>query len=87
MPFCLSGGFLMKYILAIDHGTSGIKACLVSVHGNVVAFEFEKTPIYFLPKGGAEQDPQDWWNALVKTSSRLMQRGAVRKEDVEAVCV
>jgi xylulokinase len=87
MPFYPSGGFLMKYILAIDHGTSGIKACLVSEHGNVVAFEFEKTPIYFLPKGGAEQDPQDWWNALVKTSSRLMQRGAVKKEDVEAVCV
>ena len=52
------------YILAIDHGTSGVKAAIVSTHGRIVDFEFEGTPTHFLADGGVEQDPQDWWNAL-----------------------
>jgi len=76
-----------KYILAIDHGTSGIKAAIISTHGEVVDFEFKATPIYFLPRGGAEQDPQDWWNALVHTSRILVQRGAVPAGDIVALCV
>lgn len=76
-----------KYILAIDHGTSGIKASIISVQGRVVDFEFQKTPIYFLPGGGAEQDPQDWWNALLLTSKELVRKGAAPAGDIEAVCI
>jgi xylulokinase len=75
------------YILAIDHGTSGIKAAIVSVTGRVIDFAFEKTPIYFLPGGGAEQDPKDWWNALIAAASRLVQKGAVRPEAISAMAV
>ncbi len=75
------------YILAYDHGTSGVKTSIVSKHGKVVASDFEKTPIYFLPNGGAEQDPQDWWNALLATSKRLVRKGVVPAEDIAAVCV
>ena len=39
-------------VLAIDHGTSGIKAALVTARGEVVAFEFAPTPIRFLDGGG-----------------------------------
>ncbi|MCX5851486.1 MAG: FGGY-family carbohydrate kinase [Deltaproteobacteria bacterium] len=76
-----------KYILAIDHGTSGVKASLVSVYGKVISSEYERTPIYYLPRGGAEQDPAEWWHALVTASKRLMQKSAVPKHDVIAVCV
>ena len=41
-----------KYVLAIDHGTSGMKTALVSMSGQVLGFEHEKTPITFLPRGG-----------------------------------
>ena len=76
-----------KYILAIDHGTSGLKVSIISVHGQVVASDFEKTPIRFLPGGGAEQDPEDWWNALLATSRRLVGGGVVPADSIEAVCV
>ncbi len=89
MPFSFFNkrGGVVKYVLSIDHGTSGIKASLISIHGQVAAFEYEKTPIYFLPKGGAEQDPEDWWSALVKASRRLMDGCHVQKDDVVAICV
>jgi len=75
------------YILAIDHGTSGVKASIISVNGQVVASDFEKTPIHFLPGGGAEQDPQDWWDAVLATSRRLVGKGVVPVGEIVSVCV
>lgn len=75
------------YILAIDHGTSGVKASILSAHGKVAASAFEKTPIHFLPGGGAEQDPEDWWKALLAASKRLVASGVVSAEAITAVCV
>ncbi len=76
-----------KYVLAIDHGTSGIKTSIISMYGDVVAFEFEKTPIHFFPGGGAEQDPDDWWNALITSSKRVVARKMVPPEAIAAICV
>lgn len=76
-----------KYVLAVDHGTSGIKASIVSMNGHILRSDFEDTPIHFLSNGGAEQDPQDWWNALMTTARRLVQEGAAPVEDIVAICV
>ena len=76
-----------KYILAIDHGTSGIKAAIVSIHGQVLDYAYEKTAIAFLPGGGAEQDPDDWWQALLKACTRLVARAVVNPEHIVAMAV
>ncbi len=73
-------------VLAIDHGTSGVKAALVSAHGKILDFEAGKTPISFMPGGGAEQDPRDWWDALVETARSLVDRNRKAADTVEAVC-
>ncbi|MFZ5564611.1 MAG: xylulokinase [Thermodesulfobacteriota bacterium] len=76
-----------KFILAIDHGTSGVKTAIVSVSGRVVDSAFEKTGLHFLPNGGVEQDPEQWWEAVVTTAARLMAGGRVNKKDIAAVSV
>ena len=76
-----------QYILAIDHGTSGIKAAIINLKGQVKAFDFESTPIQFFPGGGAEQDPEDWWQALIKASKKLIKRKVVSSKDIIAVSV
>ncbi|MDI6742814.1 MAG: FGGY-family carbohydrate kinase [Smithella sp.] len=76
-----------KHVLAIDHGTSGIKTSIVSMYGDVLDFELEKTPIHFSPGGGAEQDPQDWWNAVMASSRRVVARKVVPPESIVAICV
>lgn len=75
-----------KYILAIDHGTSGIKAALYSARGEMLAFEYEKTQTLYLPGGGVEQNPEEWWNALVSASRKLVNKGLVPVDDIVAVC-
>ncbi|MEN8246165.1 MAG: FGGY-family carbohydrate kinase [Thermodesulfobacteriota bacterium] len=74
-----------KYVLSIDLGTSGSKMAIVSVHGEVMGFEFEAVPLKLLPNGGVEQDPDDWWRAIMATSKRLLARGLVPVEDIVAV--
>lgn len=77
----------IPHILALDHGTSGCKVALVSVWGKVADFQFEPTPIHFLPGGGAEQDPEDWWQAFLNASKALLGRGSVPVRDIAAVAV
>ncbi|NHI93816.1 MAG: xylulose kinase [Candidatus Lokiarchaeota archaeon] len=76
----------MKYILAHDHGTSGSKAAIVSIHGDVIDFEFQETPLYLFDNGGAEQDPDEWWNAILTTSKRLIDKDLVPVEDIVGIC-
>ena len=66
-----------QYILAIDLGTSGCKTALVSTTGAVLGFEFQEVPLYLFPGGGAEQDPDHWWEAVLTTSRKLLDRGLV----------
>lgn len=77
----------VKYVLAIDLGTSGSKTALVSVLGDVVDFEFQEVPLILLPGGGAEQNPEDWWRAIMTTAKTMLARGVVRPDQVVAVCL
>jgi xylulokinase len=61
-------------VLAIDLGTSGPKVGLVSASGVVEDVEFEPVPLLLHPGGGAEQRPEDWWNAIVTAARRLPRR-------------
>ena len=74
-----------KYILAFDHGTSGIKTALVSIYGEVLGFTYEHTPVYLKENGGAEQKTDEWWRAILKTSKELLAKELVPVEDIIAI--
>jgi xylulokinase len=78
---------IRKYILAVDHGTSAMKVALADTCGEILAFEFEDTPLYLSPDGGAEQDPDEWWDGFVKATRRLLANHPVPKEDIVGICV
>jgi xylulokinase len=74
------------YILAVDLGTSAFKTALISVSGKFAGWEVQDIPLKVLPEGGAEQDPEDWWQAFLHTANQLIQKGLVPVEDIVAVC-
>ena len=76
-----------KYVLAIDLGTSGPKTALISVYGEVLDSEFQATPIILLPDGGAEQDPDGWWDAIMSTAKKVLSKNLVLPENIVAVSV
>ncbi len=74
-----------KYILAIDLGSSGPKVGLVSARGEILASEFERVETLFLPNGGIEQRPEDWWQAILRATRRVIGQNPVPVEDILAV--
>ena len=58
-------------ILAIDLGTSGPKVALVTATGRVLGGQTAPTQLHLSEGGGAEQDPEDWWQAIVSATERL----------------
>ncbi|NLO31882.1 MAG: xylulose kinase [Candidatus Hydrogenedentes bacterium] len=74
------------YVLAIDLGTSGCKVALVSKQGHVAGWEFEEVETTLLPGGGAEQDPEAWWQAFLRAGRRLLAKNAALAEKVIALC-
>ncbi len=76
-----------RYVIGIDLGTGGVKVALATARGEILGYEAEKTATLLLPGGGAEQDPDDWWRAIVTATRRLSARGLVPAKDIAAICV
>lgn len=55
----------MQYILAIDNGSSGIRAMLFDRDGRIVARHYVKTPPLLPEPGAVEHDPEVLWQALL----------------------
>lgn len=55
-------------VLAIDLGTSGPKVAVVDVAGRTLAWRSSPVATTFIDDGGAEQDPQQMWSAIVETT-------------------
>ena len=76
---------LPRYILAIDLGSGGLKAAIVSDSGQVVASVDETVTTFLLPNGGAEQDPDEWWSGTKIAIKKVIRESGVPPEDIVAV--
>ncbi len=76
---------MQRHVLAVDLGTTALKVALVSLGGQIVASEQDTCRVQLLPGGGAEQDPRDWWEAIARTSARLVARSGVPVGSIAAV--
>ncbi|HSA99903.1 MAG TPA: FGGY-family carbohydrate kinase, partial [Anaerolineales bacterium] len=74
-----------KLILAVDLGTSGMKVALITVSGKVIGWESEPIRLIITPDGGAEQSPEEWWQAFLAATGRLIKQHQV-SSNVIAVC-
>ncbi|GAA3227877.1 FGGY-family carbohydrate kinase [Actinocorallia longicatena] len=75
------------YVIGVDLGTGGPKVALATTGGRVLGHEFEPTPVHFLPGGGAEQDPDDWWRAISTALQRLLARDLAPLGEIRAICM
>ncbi len=67
----------MKYYLGIDIGTSGTKAVCFDVNGKPM-MSADASYELMIPKAGyAEEDPNDWWNAVCSVIQKITKAGYV----------
>jgi len=80
-----SGDRHRHYVLAIDLGSSALKTAIVTDTGKVVAGAEAPVKTHLLPGGGAEQDPQGWWNAVRRTVREALDRSGLAPGAITAV--
>ena len=73
------------YVLAVDLGTSGPKAALVSLQGRIMSTGRARVETIFLPDDGAEQDPESVWGAVKEACGSALRGSDVSPKDVLAV--
>ncbi len=78
--------FKEKYILAIDHGTSGPKPAIISTKGKVIEWILKEVPLYIPEPGGAEQNPRDWWDGFLEGAKDILAKSSVPVEDIIGIC-
>lgn len=75
----------MAYILGIDIGTSGTKTVLFSENGVPVSSATYEYPLYTPQNGYAEQDPLDWWNAVVSGIRQVIGESKVSAAEIRGI--
>lgn len=74
-----------KTILAFDYGTTGLKAAIVSFDGSILARETVNLKLFIPHEGFAEQDPEEYWSALVTATHGVLAK--CRASDIAGVCL
>ena len=74
-----------KTILAYDYGTTGLKAAIISFGGEILAKTTVNLRLFIPHEGYAEQDPNEYWDALVKATREVLSK--CRPSDIAGVCL
>lgn len=77
----------MSYVLAYDIGTTGVKTCVFKIDKTIklIAGESQGYPLYVMPDGGAEQDTEDWWNAMCETTKKVLVSAKVSADKIDGI--
>ncbi len=77
---------MKHYILAHDLGTTGNKATLYDREGKLVGSAFDAYNTFFEHTGWAEQNPNDWWQAVCNSTRKLLgQVPGLRTDEIACI--
>ena len=76
---------MANYIIAHDLGTTGNKATLYDREGALVGAAFHAYDTQYAHTGWAEQNPNDWWQAVCASTRRLLSDTGVSKADIACI--
>lgn len=75
------------YIIIYDFGTSSVKTCLFQIDSQIhlVAGASAEYGLYISDNGGAEQDVEEWWNAICSTTHNVLKKSDVKPNEIEGM--
>lgn len=75
----------MKYVLALDQGTTSTRAILFDEGLNPVAKAQEEFPQHFPRSGWVEHDPRELWATSAGTCRAVIERAAISASDIVSI--
>ena len=78
---CSGGGTGVTTVIAIDAGTTGVRAFAVDEHGRPHARAYREFPQHFPQPGWVEHDADDIWRVTLETLAEVGRAGRARRRD------
>lgn len=78
---------MADYLLGIDYGTGGVKACIINTAGDVLGFAFEEYPFIHEKPGWSEHDPVNYWQAACRLIKSCLAQAHIDPAEIRALAV
>ena len=75
----------MKYVLALDQGTTSSRAILFDKTGSVIASAQKEFPQHFPRPGWVEHNPDDIWKSQLAVAKSVLRKAKLTAKDVAAI--
>ena len=76
-------------VIAYDAGTTGLKTCLFEISKeDSVRFLTGEVGTYalnVLENGGIEQNPEEWWSVICKTTRQLLANTGTAPQEIKGI--
>ena len=76
---------MSKYILSVDIGTSSAKTVLFDTNFNIIAHASKDYDTKHPQLGWAEQDPENWWQALIDNTQKILSDNNINAIDIAVI--
>ncbi|MCR4644173.1 MAG: hypothetical protein K5695_02015 [Oscillospiraceae bacterium] len=75
------------YVIVYDFGTSAVKTCLFEISSTIrlICHANATYGLYILENGGAEQDTEEWWEAIAKTTKALFNQTDIKPSEIAGI--
>lgn len=77
----------MKYCISYDFGTTGVKTCLFSIEKRptFIAGSYASYGLTILENGGAEQNADEWWDAMCETTRNMLSKTDISPDLISGI--
>ncbi len=78
---------MADYLMGVDYGTGGAKACIIDTLGNVLGFAFEEYPFIHERPGWSEHDPGLYWEIACRIINGVIAQARIDPGEIRGVAV
>ena len=78
---------MADFLLGIDYGTGGAKACIIDTQGQVLGFAFKEYPFYHDKPGWSEHDPVLYWTIACEMIHDCIAQARIDPAEIRGVAV
>lgn len=75
------------YLLGLDYGTGGGKACIIDENADVLAYSFQEYPIYVDHPAWSEHDAENYWTLACETIQDCLKKSGVEPGDIKGIAI
>ncbi len=78
---------MADFLLGLDYGTGGAKACVINTQGQVLGFAFEEYPLIHPKPGWSEHDAGNYWQAACRLIKQAVAQAGISPAEIRGLAV